>query len=123
MKLFKNVREKYNADPFYFKMGAIFVLYAVVSFPWIQTVELVRELREPTVVAVADTSPYAKPIVEEGFFLTKTTWPDYKDTVSAEQYANQTQFDRTHLGPCSNDKPCEKPKGYLDYNLPKYLSK
>ncbi|USV40945.1 hypothetical protein [Xanthomonas phage BUDD] len=124
MKLFKSANLKYKADPYYYKISAILLLFAFVSFPWVQTVEFFKA-SQVGVIATAEASPYAQPIVDKGFFLTKTTWPDYKDTVSAEQYANQSQFDRTHLGPCSNDKPCEKPKSFLDnrYNLPAYLTK
>ncbi|WEM34522.1 hypothetical protein [Xanthomonas phage X1] len=126
MKLFKTAIAKLNAIPRknIERVAAVVVFTAVtggLAHSFINDGGM--EFFKPKTVAVAQADTYAKPIVEEGFFLTKTTWPDYKDTVSAEQYANQTQFDRTHLGPCSKDKPCEKPKSYLDYNLPDYLTK
>lgn len=71
-----------------------------------------------TSVTNQDFKDKSKPMVEEGFFLTKTTWPDYKDTVPADLYEDQSAFDRSHLGPVNKTSQvviAVKVPNYLNY--------
>lgn len=103
----KAIKARYNAIPRKrFEVAFTVVGLALASWGVVEAMNGVQHVEKP--VVVAQVSPYAKPVVESGFFLTKTTWPLYKDTVSAEQYANQSKFDRTHLGP-SNKIEKQKP--------------